>query len=32
MFLFQLCYIDTGIASGEEMELLKRIDSTFLEF
>ncbi|XP_059463342.1 uncharacterized protein LOC132192103 isoform X2 [Corylus avellana] len=29
---YQLCYIDTGIAQGEEMELLKRIDSTFLAF
>ncbi|XP_062158563.1 uncharacterized protein LOC133866018 isoform X3 [Alnus glutinosa] len=29
---YQLCYIDTGIARGEEMEHLKRIDSTFLEF
>ncbi|KAB1215972.1 Zinc finger with UFM1-specific peptidase domain protein [Morella rubra] len=28
---YQLCYIDPGIASGEEMELLKRIDSIFLE-
>lgn len=29
---YQLCYVDLGIASGEEMELLKRIDSIFLEF
>ncbi|XP_050270569.1 uncharacterized protein LOC126714439 isoform X3 [Quercus robur] len=29
---YQLCYIDPGIASEGEMELLKRIDSIFLEF
>ncbi|KAL5568079.1 hypothetical protein UlMin_024654 [Ulmus minor] len=28
---YQLCYVDPGIASGEEMESLKTIDSTFLE-
>ncbi|KAK0592936.1 hypothetical protein LWI29_028008 [Acer saccharum] len=27
---YQLCYIDPGIASGEEMEQLKTIDSTFI--
>ncbi|GAV69109.1 Peptidase_C78 domain-containing protein [Cephalotus follicularis] len=29
---YQLCYIDPGIASMEEMEHLKEIDSTFIEF
>ncbi|OIV96896.1 hypothetical protein TanjilG_00478 [Lupinus angustifolius] len=29
---YQLCYVDPGIASGEEMEKLKTIDSVFLEF
>ncbi|KAE9608789.1 hypothetical protein Lal_00020291 [Lupinus albus] len=29
---YQLCYVDPGIASGEEMEKLKIIDSVFLEF
>ncbi|KAK7282467.1 hypothetical protein RIF29_11275 [Crotalaria pallida] len=28
---YQLCYVDPGIASGEEMEKLKTIDSVFLE-
>ena len=32
LFLFQLCYVDPGIASEEEMEKLKTIDSVFLEF
>ncbi|KAL5738878.1 hypothetical protein ACOSP7_031639 [Xanthoceras sorbifolium] len=27
---YQLCYIDPGIASGEEMEQLKTIDSSFI--
>lgn len=31
MILFQLCYIDPGIASGDEVELLKTVDSVFLE-
>jgi hypothetical protein len=31
LFLFQLCYVDPGIASEEEMEKLKTIDSVFLE-
>ncbi|KAJ6376255.1 hypothetical protein OIU77_001091 [Salix suchowensis] len=29
---YQLCYIDPGIAIGEEMEQLKKIDSVFIEF
>ncbi|KAE9605970.1 putative peptidase C78, ubiquitin modifier-specific peptidase 1/ 2 [Lupinus albus] len=29
---YQLCYVDPGIASEEEMEKLKTIDSVFLEF
>ncbi|KAM2281989.1 hypothetical protein ACFX1S_042510 [Malus domestica] len=29
---YQLCYIDPGIASGEEKELLKTVESVFLEF
>ncbi|XP_009361227.2 zinc finger-containing ubiquitin peptidase 1 [Pyrus x bretschneideri] len=29
---YQLCYIDPGIASGEEKELLKTMESVFLEF
>ncbi|BBG98462.1 Peptidase C78, ubiquitin fold modifier-specific peptidase 1/ 2 [Prunus dulcis] len=29
---YQLCYIDTGIANREEVELLKTIESVFLEF
>ncbi|CAB4302146.1 unnamed protein product [Prunus armeniaca] len=29
---YQLCYIDTGIANQEEVELLKTIESVFLEF
>ncbi|KAK9914634.1 hypothetical protein M0R45_038403 [Rubus argutus] len=28
---YQLCYIDPGIASGEEVELFKTVDSVFLE-
>lgn len=32
LILFQLCYVDPGIASEEEMEKLKTIDSIFLEF
>lgn len=28
---FQLCYVDPGIARGRDMELLKIIDSAFLE-
>ncbi|XP_038901076.1 zinc finger-containing ubiquitin peptidase 1 isoform X2 [Benincasa hispida] len=28
---YQLCYIDAGIAAGGDMELLKTIDSIFLE-
>ncbi|XP_062119907.1 uncharacterized protein LOC133834338 [Humulus lupulus] len=28
---YQLCYVEPGIASGEEMELLKTISSVFLE-
>lgn len=28
---YQLCYVDPGIASEEEMEELKTIDSIFLE-
>ncbi|XP_004309112.1 PREDICTED: zinc finger with UFM1-specific peptidase domain protein-like [Fragaria vesca subsp. vesca] len=28
---YQLCYIDSGIASGDELELLKTVDSVFLE-
>ncbi|XP_020963239.1 zinc finger with UFM1-specific peptidase domain protein isoform X1 [Arachis ipaensis] len=31
LFLFQLCYVDPGIASEEEMEKLKTIDSVFIE-
>ena len=30
-FLSQLCYVDPGIASEEETEKLKTIDSVFLE-
>lgn len=30
-FLFQLCYVDPGIASEEEMEKLKTVDSVFIE-
>ncbi|KAA8533503.1 hypothetical protein F0562_031063 [Nyssa sinensis] len=29
---YQLCYIDPGIAYGEEMERLKTLDSVYLEF
>ncbi|XP_027939505.1 zinc finger-containing ubiquitin peptidase 1 [Vigna unguiculata] len=29
---YQLCYVDPGIASKEEMEKLKTIDSVFIEF
>ncbi|KAM1184037.1 hypothetical protein ACFX19_002318 [Malus domestica] len=29
---YQLCYIDPGVASGEEKELLKAMESVFLEF
>ncbi|CAK7324318.1 unnamed protein product [Dovyalis caffra] len=29
---YQLCYIDPGIAIGDEMEQLKKIDSVFIEF
>ncbi|CAL0319594.1 unnamed protein product [Lupinus luteus] len=29
---YQLCYVDPGIAGGEELEKLKTIDSAFLEF
>ncbi|EEF46713.1 conserved hypothetical protein [Ricinus communis] len=29
---YQLCYIDPGLASREEIEKLKTIDSTFIEF
>ncbi|XP_027368419.1 uncharacterized protein LOC113874399 [Abrus precatorius] len=29
---YQLCYVDPGVASEEEMEKLKTIDSVFLEF
>uniref|UniRef100_A0A5B7AG47 Putative zinc finger with UFM1-specific peptidase domain protein n=2 Tax=Davidia involucrata TaxID=16924 RepID=A0A5B7AG47_DAVIN len=29
---YQLCYIDPGIACGEEMEQLKTLDSVYLEF
>ncbi|XP_023512488.1 zinc finger with UFM1-specific peptidase domain protein isoform X1 [Cucurbita pepo subsp. pepo] len=28
---YQLCYIDSGIAAGADLELLKKIDSLFLE-
>ncbi|XP_061996119.1 uncharacterized protein LOC133714082 [Rosa rugosa] len=28
---YQLCYIDPGISSGDEVELLKTVDSVFLE-
>ncbi|XP_059628873.1 uncharacterized protein LOC132271501 [Cornus florida] len=29
---YQICYIEPGIACGEEMEQLKTLDSVFLEF
>ena len=31
IIVFQLCYVDPGIASAEEMESLKTINSMFLE-
>ncbi|XWS48682.1 hypothetical protein CRYUN_Cryun13aG0097300 [Craigia yunnanensis] len=29
---YQLCYIDPGIASGEELKQLKTINSIFIKF
>ncbi|GMH09092.1 hypothetical protein Nepgr_010932 [Nepenthes gracilis] len=29
---YQLCYVDDGLANGEEMEQLKTVDSVLLEF